>query len=438
MNILINNFFKKTKIRINDFCFLFFLFLLLILLLYLKLSIFELLSLSFVTIITLYFSKKYKSLATILYVALCVRLTVILLGNYFITLPDSTGDAAAFELKAIEWSERNFIDLIKNTPRDENSYYISWVLAFVYKFLDKSLIIGQSVSLLLAIGSILLGIQIANKIWNETISIKFGWILALYPTLILYSGLILREAYVWFFLSMAIYGFVCWFKDRRLKLLIISFSGFLLATFFHGGMIIGGIILLIIIGLINLQELLKKIRYLKISIKHLFTFILSIFIIYYVLVIANNIPKLDSMKNLLDLNNLLINIDKKNINNAAFPEWTIPRTTLELIYKSPIRIIYFLFSPFPWDMNKISHVFGSVDGIFHIILFALLIKNFKSIWNNKLLRIVLIIFISYLIIYGLSTGNFGTGVRHRTKIISLFILLVLPWIPNITLNKKKL
>jgi hypothetical protein len=45
--------------------------------------------------------------------------------------------------------------------------------------------------------------------------------------------------------------------------------------------------------------------------------------------------------------------------------------------------------------------------------------------------------VAYYVLFGMSTGNFGTGLRHRTKFIIVLILMVAPWIPNITLGKAK-
>ena len=64
-------------------------------------------------------------------------------------------------------------------------------------------------------------------------------------------------------------------------------------------------------------------------------------------------------------------------------------------------------------------------------------KNFKLIWRDQTLRFILIILTFYLIFYGLATGNFGTGLRHRTKFIIVSILMVAPWIPSLVFDKKQ-
>ena len=37
-----------------------------------------------------------------------------------------------------------------------------------------------------------------------------------------------------------------------------------------------------------------------------------------------------------------------------------------------------------------------------------------------------VLFIIYLIIYGIGTGNFGTGIRHRSKFVVILIVLAAP------------
>jgi len=431
--MVIKNFFFK----VNDLLFLSLLFLLLILFIIAGTGLAGLFGLIFVSLITLYFSRYYKSLATILYVALCVRLVVIFFGNYLGSLPDSMGDTGYFESKAWAWSQDGFFGVLSYYPSNKSSLLISWMYAFLYSLTGRSVILLQSVSLLLGMGSVLLGSRLAHKIWSEEISIKVGWILALYPTLVLYSCLVLREAYVWFFLLVALYGIVCWSKDGGFKSLIIIFIGFSGATISHGGMFVGGFVFLIILVLFYFIKIIKSLKFLKISINSLTILSLLIIAMFYILSL-DSIPKLGSVKRIFDFEQLVTEISDRNINRAAYPEWTIPKTSFELIYKAPIRIIYFIFSPFLWDIKKFSHLLGFFDGIFYLMLFILFIKNFKSIWSNRSLRIIFIILASYLVTYGLGTGNFGTGIRHRTKFIIVAILMVAPWIPKFDLKKKKI
>ncbi len=427
----------EIKIKKKDFIFLTFLFLFLTLLIMFRVDPLGSFSLAFVALITFYFSKKYNSLTTILYVALVLRLITILLGNYLITLPDSWGDATEFERRAWEWSQNGFFEVFKHYPSNTKSYHISWILAFVYSLTDRSVIMAQSICLLFGIGSVLLGSRVANQLWNEKISIKVGWLIALYPTLILYSGIFLRESFIWFFLLIALYGISLWMKNGGIKPIMFILIGFFGATFFHGAMSVGLIVFLIIFLIIYFKQFFKNFLNLKINQKNFISLFFIVISISFILLNIGKIPKLDALSNILDYEQVLVEIENRNIGNALYPDWTVPKNFFELIYKSPIRIIYFLFSPFPWDISKVTHLMGLLDGLFHLILFSLLIKNFKYIWNDNTLRVIFLILISYLLIYGLSTGNFGTGIRHRAKFVIILFLLVSPWLPNFVFNKKR-
>ena len=196
-------------------------------------------------------------------------------------------------------------------------------------------------------------------------------------------------------------------------------------------------IFLSILLITSLIETIKRLNYLKISISSLALLILSSIITFYLISSIDSIPKIGSIVGMFNFEQALEEILNRNINRAAFPEWTVPKTPIELIYKAPIRVLYFSFSPFIWDVTKLSHFFAMFDGIFFLMLFILIIKNIKYIWSDPILRTIFIILTSYFVIFGLSTGNFGTGIRHRTKFLIVSILLVAPWIPEITFYKRQ-
>ena len=122
--------------------------------------------------------------------------------------------------------------------------------------------------------------------------------------------------------------------------------------------------------------------------------------------------------------------------DASYPEWTIINSNIEIFHKGIARMAYFLFSPFLWDIQKIIHLFGFFDGILYMALVYLIFKNRKVIWKDPALRIILIILVSYIFIFGIGTSNFGAGVRHRTKFIIEIVILAAPLIPRFIFSKK--
>jgi len=109
----------------------------------------------------------------------------------------------------------------------------------------------------------------------------------------------------------------------------------------------------------------------------------------------------------------------------------------EMFYKVPLRAVYFVFAPFPWDISKTRHLIPLFDSILYIYLTYLILQNRKVIWRDPALRVILIILISYILVFSIGVGNFGTGLRHRSKFVVMFILLAAPLLKTFIFFKKK-
>ena len=156
-------------------------------------------SLLLVIFVTLLVTKIYPKISIILLIGLALRVFTIFLGTIF-NLPDSGKDALFFESLGFKWSETGFLNVIENYYPGANSKFISWVFAIIYSLFGRSLLMLQSLSLFFGMASIFIGWLLAKKIWdNDNKANKVGWFLALFPSLILYSVLTMREVYISFF-----------------------------------------------------------------------------------------------------------------------------------------------------------------------------------------------------------------------------------------------
>jgi hypothetical protein len=121
--------------------------------------------------------------------------------------------------------------------------------------------------------------------------------------------------------------------------------------------------------------------------------------------------------------------------NASWPKFTVINSPSEFLYKGPLRSLYVIFSPFPWEIKQKRHLFGLLDSTIYLYLSFLILRNIKMIWADPALRIILILLLSYIYIFGIGVGNFGTGIRHRSKFAVMFILLAAPLLKKFTLFK---
>ena len=397
-----------------------------------------------VALLTLVFARQWPRVAKIMYVAFIVRVFVIVLGN-FLTLPDTTGDSVEFLNRAAIISQSGLLDVLSQFP-GFSSYFISWILALVYSITGYSKLFGQSLSLFFGISTVFAGLLLAKKLWGERIAIKAGWALALFPTLILYSTIVLREAYIVFFFLVALHGVVDWTRFGGIKSFIITIFGFIISALFHEGMIFGLLIFLGIILKKNFIYFIKRLKRWHLKISSIAIIIIAIFSLNLFISGTIKLPRIsgvsDSSKIIdIDTNKLLGIINyttfhRENDVRAAYPDWLVPQSLTELIYKTPVRIIYFLASPFPWTMTGTKDLVGVLDGFLYIYLIFLLWQNRKEIWDDPSCRTILYILFFSLLIFAIIVGNYGTAIRHRAKFVVVIIMLVAPMLPKLIFSKK--
>jgi 4-amino-4-deoxy-L-arabinose transferase-like glycosyltransferase len=392
-------------------------------------------SILIISFICLIIGLLYPDIKKIIFVGLSVRIIFLLINNYIIPLPDSDRDAITFELEAWRMAQHGFLDVLINFP-GKTGYFSSWTLAIFYSLVGRSALLAQSISVFFGMGTIFLGWLLAKKIWDNHTAIKVGWIIALFPSLILYSVLFLREVYIYFFLLIAMIGIVNWIKIRNFKSIILAISGFFVATLFHGGMITGAIIFLIIVVFDNFKIFFKLIQLYRVKLINLIIIFISVYFLAFYFTSNIEIPKLGTFKDSINFEFIQKQISGRIDGNSSYPKWTEINSFFEFIYKAPIRIAYFLFSPFLWDIKNLNHLIGFFDSILYMAIVFLVIKNLKIIWKDPCLRTILLILVGYTFVFGLIIGNFGTSVRHRSKFVIGLIILIAPFIPKISIFKK--
>jgi len=397
-------------------------------------------------------SKKYPKTRNFLFIALFTRSLCVILDQYFLSLPDSTGDAIVFEHRAYFYSQEYGLNMF-GIFLQQDSYFISKFISIFYTILDRSPMMAKMLSVGFGTGAVFLIYNLSFIIWGSKAALRAGWIAALFPSFILYSSIILREVYVIFFLTYALIGCVNYIDKSKLIYFIKALFGFLIASLFHGPIIFGFFIFTVYICFKILKQnnyfirFKKKNLYLLIIIPIILLPIITYFLGFY------SIPKLGNFKNFGNLSikqeegNKLVSFQERIIwkikkatkssgaltSGASYPQWTIPNNLIELVYLTPVRILYFLYSPFPWDIKRLVHFIGLLDAILYIYLSYCFIRNLKTLVYEPKTRFLILIFLLFVFIYSFGVGNFGTGIRHRLKFIGILIVIAAQKIPRLKL-----
>ena len=390
-----------------------------------------------IILLTYFITLRWPAISKILFVALVVRVSLMLGGHYFFELPEYEGDSEDFETEAWILAQGggsyvwNYLDL-------PNPHAYIWLVALIYSLIDRSILMIQSISIFFGIGSVFLGWLTAKKLWNDRTAYKVAWMIALFPSLVLYSLLVMREVYMGFFLLLAIYGAVTWAKTESFKSIFLAMIGFFGGAFFHGAMLIGAITFIGIVGISSFIRFYKLLINNRINLKVLSFIVLFLISSGFYLSNGFEVSYLGDFKTSANIENLMYLTELNTRGTASWPNWLIISDPYEMFYKIPLRAIYFVFGPFPWDVSKTKHLILLFDAILYIYLACLILLNRKVIWRDPALRLILIILISYILVFSIGVGNFGTGLRHRSKFVVMFILLAAPYLKTFIFLKKKI
>ncbi len=415
---------------------------------------------------TLLLSMRYPQILPVLVVAFFSRAGAALFHYYVAPLPDGVGDAIGFEAKAYDYLVHGPYQGESRVPGHEtlgacaytgllrsecgiwmhnpgpNSKFYPWIMSLVYVVTGRSFLALQSISVFLGVSAVFLTWRIGRIIWGPREGRRAAWVVALFPTMILYSALPLREPFVVFFLLAALLWITRWVVEGGVKTAFLAFLLLGFGVFFQGSLfVVAFTFFLVITGRLLRQwstSLLSGRLYLP-------AFLGLIVVGGMVAVWASSgahIDKIGNFSDLFDLDRWVRYSQQKyyadgHVGNAVYPSWTQPQAVIDLLWVAPLKFAYLLFAPFPWDVRALRHLIGIADGLMYAMLFLICVRSWKTIWQNPQARVILILIAPLLVAFAIGTSNFGTGLRHRAKAFAVLALLASPWLSRISLRSKR-
>lgn len=292
-------------------------------------------------------------------------------------------------------------------------------LGFIFYITSAQKLIGQYINVLLGLTIIILVYNILNIIGVNKTTLKRSIILLSFsPHAIIFSGILLRENIITFFVVASFYYFIRWYKYPMNKNIIYSFLCIGIATSFHSGVI--GIIVGYVFMYLFYHKKTDKLAFTK---KTLILFIIFILISAALFGQTNNIllTKFNKVEKFTDI------YEQANVRGGGSTYLTNLKVNslLTLILYGPIKCFYFLTSPLPMNWRGVNDVVSFfMDSIIYLILIYYISINFKKYVSKSPLAISIFIMILIVsIIFGIGVANAGTAMRHRQKIFPIFIIL---------------
>lgn len=364
-----------------------------------------------------------KKIKPIIIGSFFLRIAVLLWDVYarkIYILPNSEGDAEWYHIIGEKYA---FGSMANEVNLNSYSYYVG----LLYKFIGSQKLTAQFLNVFLAICSIIIIYKILCILnIDSDIRVRTMLVAAFLPNLIMITTFMLQESVIAFLTISSFYYFIRWWNGRNYVNILFALILSAAASVLHmGGLIVG-------LGSLVSMFLVDKERKLSITPLRIGMMIVAGFIGVYLLTTQGDLF-LAKLGGDISAESIVENAGLKESGGGVYEIGIsgLP-PALDLVVNTPIRMVYFIFSPLPWTWRGINDIIAFIGStLFYIFAVYFVIKAIrkrpaKSLDDYKLLSVLVslvIILIMAMVMFGWGTSNSGTALRHREKFTYLFVVL---------------
>lgn len=351
-------------------------------------------------------------------VAFLLRAGLALVQVFVVPLPGSGGDALRFDRIAWGWALDTSVGLWSRIGSGSTLYI--WFMAVGYRLAERSELLILGVNVVLSTLIVWHTYQLAMELGADSTARWAAWWTALFPTLALYSAVMLREVVVAYPLILGAVWFARWRLTRRTLWFGAAIGAFLASAAFHTGSVVP----LGVTVLFFLSDWMRSVgqgRVLRVLAGVLgLSLVAGVGVVVYGAGVG-----LDKLSLIQDFSPEALG-DYQEVaarSRAAYLSWLTVRGPWDLLWQLPIRMVYYLFSPFPWMVRSPADLIGLLDASLYIWLVWVIWRGRERVRSNRAARGVAWLTLAIVIVFSIATSNYGTAIRHRGKTAPLLIAL---------------
>lgn len=362
---------------------------------------------------------KRLTLPVILAIGLLVRLAFLVINFEVTTLPQGGADALGFERLAWEFSRGHHEALSHYLA--SGSQFFALLGSYIYAITGRAPYALGLTMVLLGVGVIMIVYRASFDLWGDAHVARIAaCCAALFPQLILHSVLFLREMPVSFCVAAATLCAIRYATHNKIKHVIWYSFWVAAGSLFHSGIIVAIPALLLGMMLSRPRGGKRKARFYTVN-------IIAAVVLMGTIYAANETGyglgkfggSLDDVISAFEEQEL-----GSTLGGAAFPEWMRVRGGFSDVWKLPVRLVSFLFSPLiPFMVRSPGHLLGALDAALYLALFLVLYKNWDIVKKNRAAVVLMVIIFTLSFVYAMGVSNFGTAIRHRAKIVPALLIL---------------
>ncbi|WP_214847263.1 hypothetical protein [Exiguobacterium sp. s193] len=348
--------------------------------------------------------------------AFIVRFGLMFVDLELFRLPPHSGDdTEAFHLEGLQI----YLDPSMFNEVVRGSY--SKFLGVFYLLFGPERILAQYFNVILGVVSIVILAKTLQLLKLPTALVFFSTaVFAFFPQGLLLSPILLRDQIVALGIVYTLYYMVRWTIDKSVASLALAYTAYFVSTIFHSGLAIGIVVLLVYFSFYNHATGRMDFEASKVQ-----RLVMQVLIVGFIVYSFQDV--LFAKFTHVSENGQLFSGMSYDRGGSAYLNGLTVTGPLDVILYSPLRMVYFLFSPFPWQWSSVMNIaIFFLDAAFYLVLFGLTIRHFRYLKQHPyagVLFFMLLLFIVNALIFGLGTGNVGTAIRHRYKLFPMLLIV---------------
>jgi len=351
--------------------------------------------------------------------AFALRASAALWHAFVAPLPDSHADAVMFAESARHGFEAGLAQwLIDFTT---GAFLYPWVISGLYLLAAPSELLAQSVNVGLGTLAVALTFHLARRLWGEGAAKAAAWILALYPTAILYSAITLRECFIVVPFLFGLLAVARWSERQAVAPYWAALGLMTASTILHTAFV-AGVMALGLLAAASLAAAMLRANPVGLarSLLALGPFLGGA---AFMLATGSGLEKLGDLED-FGLDKVQEQIEYVSRERpASYLEGLTVASWGDLVLQLPVRLLYFIGAPFPWMVSRAVDVMALLDALACLALFALGLVAVRRHLASAKVRSLALVLALVLALFAVATSNFGTAVRHRGKLVPLLVVL---------------
>ncbi len=351
-------------------------------------------------------------LSQLLLAGFAIRLVLALTHAYYAPLPDTQNDALDFERVGIGLAHNGFEEAVRNVQPGAYSY--AWFIGIVYSVLGTNIYVIMLINSFVSMLTVIYALRIAQMlaVVRRKHMIWLGLALCIHPTLALYSVIPLREAFFTFFFVFAVYNTVVYAETKRFIRLVIAGISIMPGAVLHSSLVV----VYAAVGYV----LYRRNRTREIAARPVVLLLAAAIAggVLYLMYITNiGFDKLGLLAHGFDaFYERSADARTAYLTGISIDAW------YDYFWQVPLRVVFFLLMPFPWVVSTAVDAFACFDALLWggMLLTLFYRADFRK--ADVKTQPVLIALVLMMLVMAMGTPGYGTGIRHRAKILPIMMV----------------